>query len=119
MEKRKHRRVSFKAMATVQAGHITLSGVVDNLSMKGMFLKTKESLPGDSLLEISIILSGTSTVLSIKTTGLALRQTDEGIAIEFQEMDIDSFVHLRNVVALNSEDADAFHEEYYQAIMPK
>jgi hypothetical protein len=106
-------------MATVQADHVTISGLVDNLSMKGMFLKTQESLPGDGLLEISIVLSGASSLLSIKVKGCAVRQTDEGIAVEFQEMDIDSFVHLKNVVALNSDDADAFYEEYYQAVTPK
>jgi hypothetical protein len=119
MEKRKYRRVSFHAMATVMADHVSISGLVDNLSMKGMFLKTEARLPGDGILEISIVLSGESSLLSIKTKGCAVRQTDEGIAVEFKEMDLDSFVHLRNVVALNSDDADAFYEEYYHAIMPK
>jgi hypothetical protein len=106
-------------MASVQAGQISFSGMVDNLSMKGIFISTNEVVPSDILLEISIVLSGTSSLLSIKAKGFALRQTDTGVAIEFREMDIDSFVHLRNVVALNSDDADACYEEYYQAIMSK
>jgi len=119
MEKRKYRRVSFHVMATVQAGNINASGMVDNLSMKGMFLNTKESLPNGSLLDISIILSGTSSLLSIKAKGLAVRQTDLGIAIEFREMDLDSFVHLKSVVALNTDDPDAFYEECNRAITCK
>lgn len=119
MEKRRYRRVAFQAMAGVQAGQTTFSGMVDNLSMKGMFILTKEIVQLGIPLEISLVLSGTSSLLSIKLTGFALRQTDTGVAIEFQEMDVDSFIHLRNIVALNSGDADACYDEYYKAVMSK
>ncbi len=106
-------------MATVQAGEISLNGSVENLSMKGMFLNTKERLPVDRLLEISIILSETSSISSVKANGFAVRQNDQGVAIEFREIDMDSFFHLRNIVALNSGDADAVNEEYFQSITSK
>ena len=116
MEKRKFRRVSFHVMATVQADTGSFSGMIDNLSMKGMFMETKDPVPCDRPLEISIVLSAVSSLLSIKANGVALRRSDEGVAIEFREMDIDSFAHLRNVVALNSDDPDACYEEYCQVI---
>ena len=119
MEKRRYRRVSFHAMATVQAGDMSFSGMVENLSMKGMFIATKGSIPCNRPLEISIVLSGTSSLLSIKANGYALRQSDEGVAIDLREMDIDSFIHLRNIVALNTDDADASYEEYYQSLMSR
>ncbi len=119
MDKRKYRRVPFHVTATVQTGQISLTGSVENLSMKGMFFNTKESLPSDCSLEISIILSGTSSLLSVKANGFALRQTDAGVAIEFSEIDMDSFIHLKNIVALNSGDADAVSEEYFHAITAK
>lgn len=119
MEKRRFRRVAFQAMASVQCGQKSFSGMVDNLSMKGMFVLTKEIVQCDIPLEISIVLSGTSSVLSIKAKGVALRQEDSGIAIKFLELDVDSFVHLRNVVAMNSDDADACCEEFYKAITPE
>jgi hypothetical protein len=117
MEKRRYTRVAFQAMASVQGGQTSFSGMVDNLSMKGMFVLTNEIVKCDIPLEISIVLSGTSSVLSIRAKGVALRQTDTGVAIKFLEMDVDSFVYLRNVVAMNSDDADACDEEYYKAIM--
>lgn len=116
MEKRRFRRVSFHAMATLQVERGSISGMVENLSIKGMFLNTKESLPEDGLLDISIILSGTSSLLSIKAKGIVVRRDESGVAVEFQEMDMDSFVHLRNIVAFNTGDADAFHEECRRAL---
>ena len=104
MERRKNRRVPFQVIATVQTEQISIKGMVDNLSMKGMFLITMETLSGGSPLEISIILSGSSSLLSIKVKGRAVRQTEVGIAIEFQEMDLDSFTHLRNIIAQTPDD---------------
>ncbi|MFZ0928854.1 MAG: PilZ domain-containing protein [Syntrophobacteraceae bacterium] len=117
MERRKNRRVPFQVIATVQTGQISTNGMVDNLSMKGMFFTTRETLPGGNPLEISIILSGSTSLLSIKLKGRVVRQTEAGIAIEFQEMDLDSFTHLRNIIAQNTDDADAAYEEYCRSIM--
>jgi hypothetical protein len=118
MERRKNRRVPFQVLATVRTGQIGIKGTVDNLSMKGMFLATRETLPGGSPVEISISLSGSSS-LSIELEGRAVWQTEAGIAIEFREMDLDSFTHLRNIIAQNSDDPDAAYEEYCRSIMPE
>ncbi|MGA2229179.1 MAG: PilZ domain-containing protein [Syntrophobacteraceae bacterium] len=119
MEKRKNRRVHFEVVATVLSGPISINGTVDNLSMKGMFLNTRERLSGDSALKVSMTLPGSSSILSMELKGRALRQTETGIAIEFQEMDLDSFIHLRNIVAINSDDADAVYKEYCESIKTK
>ena len=116
MEKRKHRRVPFKITATVETGQASIQGMVENLSMKGMFLATGETLPGQSPLDISIILSD-SSMISMSLKGRTVRQTEAGIAIEFQEMDLDSFTHLRNIITLNAGDADFFFEEYSRTFL--
>ncbi len=117
MERRKNRRVPFQVLATAQTGPVSIEGVVDNLSMKGMFLATSQTLPGGSPLEISITLSGSSSYLVLSLKGKAVRQTKEGVAISFQEMDLDSFTHLRNIIEQNTDDADAAYEEYCRSIM--
>ena len=117
MERRKFRRVPFEVTAAVQTGLVNISGTVYNLSMSGMFLATTTTIERDSPLEISIILSGSSSSLSIKLKGKLVRQTEEGIAVEFLEMDLDSFIHLRNIVAQNSDDPDSVHQEYCHSIL--
>ena len=119
MERRKFRRVPFEVTAAVQTGMVNISGVVHNLSMSGMFLATAKTVEGDNPLDISIMLSGASSMLSLRLKGRLVRQTEDGIAVEFQEMDLDSFIHLRNIVAQNSSDPDAVYEEYCQSILSK
>ena len=116
MERRKNRRVPFQVIATAQTDQISIKGMVDNLSMKGMFLAS-ETLSEGSPLEISIGLSGSSPSVSIELKGRVVRQTEAGLAIEFQEMDLDSFTHLRNIIAQNTDDADAAYAEYCRSIM--
>ncbi|MHC1728187.1 MAG: PilZ domain-containing protein [Syntrophobacteraceae bacterium] len=116
MEKRKHKRVIFKSEAVVRSKEATVLGTIDNLSMKGMFLSTGEKLAGRDILEIEILLTGSSSKLEIRIKGRKVRQTEKGVAIEFSEMDLDSFTHLRNLVAYNSDDADAISDEYYSSI---
>jgi hypothetical protein len=115
MEKRKHQRVPFHAEATVESKDITIKGKIDNLSMRGMFISTDIILPDDDQVEIAIMLTGSSSQLSINLTGTVVRHTEAGIAIGFKEMDLDSFIHLRNVVSYNSTDADEIMDEYLRS----
>lgn len=114
MEKRKHSRVRFNAEVIVKSSGITISGTTDNLSMKGMFFNTPIRFDINGPVEVSLSLTGSDE--SIKLNGRAVRQIGTGIAIEFREMDLDSFTHLKGLVAHNSDDADAIEDEYYKSI---
>ena len=117
MEKRKHKRVPFQAEAVVRDRDLTVSGKIENLSMKGLFLKAAAADVGTGPLEVTILLSGSSSKLSIELTGKVVRKTENGMALQFLEMDLDSFIHLKNVVLYNSEDADAILDEYHQSLI--
>jgi PilZ domain len=114
MENRKHSRVSFPAQAIVKTANGTISGTIENLSMKGMFLHTQHRVTGGDPLEITIPLSGSQ--ISIHLMGKPIRCTDAGIAIEFIEVDLDSFTHFKNIVSYNSDDPDNIEEEYYRSV---
>jgi hypothetical protein len=116
MEQRKHGRVDFHAEAEVKCRDTVMNGKIKNLSMQGMFLDTDCRLSEDDALEITIRLTGASSQLSINLIGRVVRQADNGMAIAFKEMDLDSFIHLRNVVSHNSGDADGVMDEYYRSI---
>ncbi len=114
MEKRKFMRVQFNAEVVVKSSGITISGTTDNLSMKGMFLNTTTPMNLSGPIEVSLGLAGSE--LSITLKAKAVRQTDAGIAIEFIEMDLDSFTHLKTLIAYNSDNADAVEDEYYKTL---
>jgi len=114
MEKRKTSRVPFHAEAVVKFLDVVFSGTIDNLSLKGMFIDTEHRVSDKDLLDITVRLSGTDLTVNLK--GRVIRQTDTGIAIEFREMDLDSFTHLKKIVEYNSDDADNIGDEYYSTI---
>ena len=114
-KKRDTTRVEFHTRAEVRAGGKVIEGTVENLSLKGMFLKAETShfsIQSGQAVGILIRLAGARTKLSIELRGKVIRWDKEGLGIEFTEMEFDTFVHLRNIVAYNSGDEDRIMEEF-------
>jgi len=115
-EKRSFTRVPFQSEAIVKSSDKTILCDLQNLSLNGLFLKTSEKIPVREPVELEILLSGSSSELSICLQGIVVRETEEGVAVQFQKMDLDSFIHLRNVVAYNCEDQTGIMEEFSRYI---
>ena len=113
MEKRHFTRIPFQSEAMVQYKDKTFQGEVENLSLKGMFFKAGSEIPLNVPVEIKIFLSGTSSELAINVSGKVVRQDQEGLAVRFEKLDMDSFIHLKNVVAYNTGDEAQVMEEFY------
>ena len=116
---RKFSRVPFRVNATVRTAAREFCGNVENLSMNGMFLDTGECLQEGELVEITIVLNGISPELCIDFTGRVSRASGDGIAFAFERVDLDSYTHLRNIIAYNSKDAETVMEEIYHSIDEK
>jgi hypothetical protein len=116
---RRFSRVPFRVNATVKTADRQFYGNVENLSMCGMFLSTAERLPEGEPVEITIVLSGTSPELFVGFTGRVSRESEYGIAFSFEKIDLDSYTHLKNIIAHNSEDAEKVMEEIYHSINEK
>jgi hypothetical protein len=116
MSTRQFSRVRFNVGATIRAGERQFQGNVENLSMRGMFLVTDERLPLEEQVDITIALSGTSPELSISFNGKVCRATDEGLGFTFEKIDLDSYTHLKNIIAYNLDDPEKVMEEIYHSI---
>jgi hypothetical protein len=112
MEKRSFTRVLFRAEAIVTYNDKSVRSGIENICLKGAFFKPEEDLPMNEPLEIKIHLSGSSSELSIKVKGKAIRHDQNGIAIQFDGMDLDSFIHLKNVVSFNAADESKIMQEF-------
>lgn len=110
MDKRKNARVEFLSTANLLHGGLRVSGSIRDLSMKGLFVVTAATLPVNAPVDVEITLSGSTTELSILIKGTVVRCEKEGIAVTFSEMELDSFIHLRNIVFY----ADEELQEYYE-----
>lgn len=119
MEKRRFKRVLFRTEAIVQHGDKTFTGEVADLSLRGMFVKSARVIPLGETVKARILLSGSTSELSIQVDGTVVRhQQQDGFGIQFHEMDVDSFVHLRNVVIYNSGDPSQVMEEFMDFMKP-
>jgi hypothetical protein len=110
MEKRNRPRVVFDSQADIAYNGNTISCEIENLSMEGMFLQTNEKIPEKTEVNASIQLSGSTTNLCIDLKGTVVRCEKNGIAIKFNEIELDSFIHLRNVVSYAGKDLHEFDE---------
>ena len=91
--------ISFKANKTI------------DLSMKGISLEADQSLPVDTKCAVSIVLGNGDLGVNIAVKGQVKRSTESGMAIEFTEIDLDSYEYLQNLVMHNSHSSHNVVEE--------
>ena len=106
MEKRSTVRVPFHVRSVIKHADKIIEGEVVNLSTGGMLFSTKDAIAAGETVNISIFLYGSSSHLALNITGSVVRHTKDSIAIKFRELDLDSFIHLRNIVSHNTADDD-------------
>jgi len=119
MSTRKFSRVQFNVGATVKIADRQFQGAVENLSMTGMFLVTHEQLSGGEIANITIVLTGTLPEIAVSFTGVVSRITEDGVGFTFEKMDLDSYMHLKNIIAYNIDDAEKVMEEIGHSIDEK
>jgi hypothetical protein len=107
---RKFSRVDFRIVATVKHEAKQFKGEVENLSIHGMLLATDQKLLVGDTAVISIALDD-QPENEVLIDGKVSRVTDDGIAFSFDKIDSDSYVHLKNLVALNMGDDQKIQEE--------
>lgn len=111
-ERRKRTRVSYHGSVNIQVGDESLDvEAIHDISLKGLFVETRERLVPDSECHIEIALGpGEGQVL--KFDGRVRRVEEDGLGIEFTSTDSDSFGHLCKLVLYNSDDPDQVEEEF-------
>jgi hypothetical protein len=119
MEKRSFARIPFKTKAIVRHKDSTVIGIVENLSLAGIFLKTPEKLALKRVVKIELLFTGTSSEISILLNGKISRHENIGMGIEFKNMDIDAFYHLRNLISYNIDQMEKLKEEFENFLKTK
>ena len=112
MEKRRFTRVDFTINALVQYGEHSFRGEVENVSLHGILIRTDQPMPLGTRADITICLSEMEPQILIQLSAVAVRTTENGIAFQFDRIDIDSFTHLRSIISYQKGDADAVMDEF-------
>jgi hypothetical protein len=115
-DKRRGTRVRFNVNAELSYGDQTIRGEVRNLSLKGMLVDVDKTIPENTGLSITIYLSGSSSSLTLDMKGVVVRSDQNGLAVLFKEIDVESFIHLRSVVGYNEGNEDKIMREFYDLI---
>lgn len=116
MEKRANTRVLFNVKALIKHGKKTIEGRIINLSLKGILIDTPERIPANTVVEVEILMEGASSELTVGLEARVVRSDDTGTALIFRSVDIDSFIHLRNIVAYNEGDEQKIMNEFFDSL---
>lgn len=112
MEKRKCSRVGFEIQASIFYKNTIIEGFVKDLSLTGIFLIGTNDIPLGEDVSIIIRLAGNDSNLSVSLYGKITRCNESGLGIEFDAIDLDSFIHLKNIIIYNYGDSDKIMDEF-------
>ncbi len=112
MVKRMLSRVDFKVDATVKYRNADLPCTVKNLSLNGIYIVSELDIPMHEELDVRLALSSTNSDMAVEVKGEVVRKEEDGVAVQFKGIELDSFIFLRNIVIYNSGNSDLIDKEY-------
>lgn len=106
-EKRRDPRVTFRATARLSfpGGQVFERCETSDISVGGVFVQGVSGVAGGERCEVEFHLTGRSSSLVMELAGEVVRVADSGVALQFIEVDQDSFCHLQNIVFFNYKEA--------------
>ena len=112
MEQRHFSRVDYHVHAVITCNGDSFPADVENLSLHGMLVKSERVLPVGSKVEITISLADADPTVEIHLNGIVVRSQEGELGFKFERIELDSFVHLRNIVSIAKGDADSVMDEF-------
>ncbi len=113
MEKRRFSRIIYKNKAIINNQQNEVEGIIKDLSLKSIFIQSDLTFNVNDILNISIPLTDEIT---INATGHILRIENNGFVLIIDEIDIDSFMFLKNLIAYNIGDSESINKEFLESI---
>ncbi len=113
-DKRDFIRVPLKTEVAVRTGGRVIRAAVDlNLSMNGIAFRTDQAVPAEgAACTVQIFLTGLEQRIAIEAEGAVVRTVPGSLAVEFTELDLDSYHHLRRLILSNTNDPDRAEREF-------
>ncbi|MFH1077403.1 MAG: PilZ domain-containing protein [Pseudomonadota bacterium] len=113
-EKRKRLRVPFQIDVELHTkNHKIIKVTLDNISLKGVFVETQENITEGEECLVVMTLQSASDIPPLEIKARVARATPSGVGLNFLEMEPETFVHLRNIIAYNYGDADKVDDEIF------
>ncbi len=118
-EKRKFTRIPFETTIKVTAGTtVIVSNRSRDIGLGGAFVVTEgTSLPESTSCVLEIDLIGPASLLRIQVEAEVVRVDEEGMAMKFTKIDLDSLVHLRHLIRVHAQDPETVDAEYDEGLL--
>ena len=96
-------RIHFETTVSllIQNRNIVAEASSRDISLDGIYIRTTETVPMNSTCEVEITITGASSTLKLNIKGRTVRQDSTGVAVRFTEFELDSYLHLKNIVLFN------------------
>jgi hypothetical protein len=112
-ERREFIRVPFRIEVVLTGDHTTVvSADVRDVSLNGLYAACSGRLPPGSRCDVLLVLGGPGSEARLSLRGRVARADKNGLGIEFVEMGLDTYYHLRNLVLFNSHDQARVEQEF-------
>ncbi len=113
MEKRRFSRIIYKNKAIINNQQNEVEATIKDLSLKSIYIESNLSIKINDIISISIPLTDEITINAI---GHILRVESNGFVVIIDEIDIDSFMFLKNLIAYNIGDLESINKEFLENI---
>ncbi|MDD2734851.1 MAG: PilZ domain-containing protein [Desulfuromonadaceae bacterium] len=110
MNGRNYTRVNYSTGASIRFDNEMEMCKTDNLSLRGMYLKTDIDIPLKSSVNVTVYHSSHS---SLKVNANVVRKDVNGVGLQIISINADSFSQLRDIVATNSVDPGKVMQETF------
>ncbi|WP_022663309.1 PilZ domain-containing protein [Paucidesulfovibrio longus] len=107
-DKRRRSRVKAGFEASLVVDGKAVPARTRDLSLKGALVSCDKEYPANTP---CVLRLGLGPGLRLSVDGKVARKTPQGLAVEFEGMDDQSFGHLLQIVRLNAEDPDQIEDE--------
>ena len=98
MKNRHFTRVDYSVGASIKFGNLVAICNTVNVSLNGLYLKTDQKIAVGTPVNITVYLSSHA---SLKVRGCVVRKDADGICVQINSLDNNSFERLRAIVAEN------------------
>ena len=113
MNTRQFTRVKYSVGASITYDSEVFFCNTGNLSLRGVFLKTEYDLPLNIPVDVTVYHSNST---SLKVNACVVWREKDGVGLQINNLDVDSFSQLRDIVTENSIDRGAILQETYKML---
>jgi hypothetical protein len=117
---RRFTRIPFESEILINAKGQWYRGMSENLSLYGIYVKSPTRFEINTVIEFTIPIDPASKDDEyVDVTGVVVRMDDSGIGCQFQEVDVDAFLNLKNLIGSRCDNKQIVMDEFYTYLSRK